>query len=75
MPWPEIPALGENPNYLSLDGLWTFKLLDNPIDDYLQESPGQESPGLTGFEVPSWALPSFEPVKTGGLADNRINGS
>jgi beta-galactosidase len=72
---PEFPALGENPNYLSLDGLWTFKLLDNPAEDYRQERAGKESPGLTGFEVPSWALPSFKPVTTGGLGDNRIDGA
>jgi beta-galactosidase len=72
---PEFPAPEKNPNYLSLDGLWTFKLLDNPAEDRRQESSGREGPGLTGFEVPAWALPSFEPVKKGGPAYNRIDGN
>ncbi|MDR2160353.1 MAG: DUF4981 domain-containing protein, partial [Treponema sp.] len=72
---PEFPALGENPNYLSLDGPWTFKLLDNPSGDQRREGPGEESRAFTGFEVPVWALPSFEPAKKGGPADNRIGGN
>ncbi|MDR1024522.1 MAG: DUF4981 domain-containing protein [Treponema sp.] len=73
---PEFPAPEGNPNFFSLDGLWTFKLLDNPAADYLGEAGGGgHCAGFTGFRVPGWARPSFTPAKNGGLADAALDGN
>ncbi|MDR0731970.1 MAG: glycoside hydrolase family 2, partial [Treponema sp.] len=71
---PEFPAPEKNPNVLSLDGVWTFKLLDKPADDYREE--GSEAEGFcAGFRVPAWARPSFTPLKNGGPADGKTGGN
>jgi beta-galactosidase len=80
---PEFPAPEKNPYLFSLDGVWTFKLLDNPADDY-RDSPDRESrdpedecrcAGQGGFKVPGWAQPSFTPLKNGGPADKKVAGN
>jgi beta-galactosidase len=74
---PEFPAPEKNPNVLSLDGVWTFKLLDNPAADYREENSEDEClcAGQGGFKVPAWARPSFTPVKNGGPADGKTAGN
>jgi beta-galactosidase len=67
---PEYPDLAKNSLYLSLDGLWTFKLLDNPGDD----SSDSES-AVDYFSVPLWAQSSFEARKSGGKADKKLDGN
>ena len=47
---PEFRSLEHNHYYKNLDGAWFFKLLNNPCED------GTE----TGFEIPEWALSSFD---------------
>jgi beta-galactosidase len=72
---PEFPAPDKNPNVFSLDGLWTFNLLDNPAADYQEEDSGDGRSGFPEFKVPAWALPSFRPVKNGGRADGKTGGN
>jgi beta-galactosidase len=71
---PEFPAPEKNPNFFSLDGVWTFNLLDNPAADYREEAPVDED-CYAGFRVPAWARPSFTPAKNGGLADGKTGGN
>jgi beta-galactosidase len=51
---PEFRRPGDNPFYLSLDGMWRFKLLANPGED---RSPDGGPPGwvLPGADTSSWA--------------------
>ncbi|MDR2617668.1 MAG: glycoside hydrolase family 2, partial [Treponema sp.] len=74
---PEYPDFSKNGYFLSLDGTWTFKLLDNPGDDYPQVESGGMVPcaGYSGFKVPAWAEASFRPVKNGAKADNQPGGN
>ncbi|MDR3147991.1 MAG: DUF4981 domain-containing protein [Treponema sp.] len=72
---PEFPAPEKNPYVLSLDGVWTFKLLDRPLADYRQEDPACGESDDAGFRVPVWARPSFTPQKNGGPADTTVNGN
>jgi len=46
---PEFRSIEKNGFYLSLDGAWRFKLLENPALDA----------GTSGFDVPEWAGPSY----------------
>jgi beta-galactosidase len=84
---PEFPAPEKNPWFFSLDGVWTFKLLNNPAADYRGEDAAAGVPadgdaggeghcaGSIGFRVPAWARPSFTPRKTGGPADDKPGGN
>jgi len=49
---PEYRTLKRNEYYLSLDGVWRFKLLNNPADD--------SGAAVAGLNVPEWAAPSYD---------------
>jgi beta-galactosidase len=44
---PEYRNLADNPFYLSLDGDWSFKLINRPLDD------------CSGEDVPEWVKPEY----------------
>jgi beta-galactosidase len=50
---PEFRKDEDNPYYLNLDGVWSFKLIDNPARD--AETDG----GIPGTSAPPWTAPSF----------------
>ena len=49
---PEFRAPEQNEYYQSLDGVWRFKLLNNPMDDF--------GAAAAGLNVPEWAAPSYD---------------
>jgi beta-galactosidase len=53
---PEFPAPEQNPYVFSLDGLWSFRLLERSDDDYREEASPEDR---AGFGVPAWARPSY----------------
>jgi beta-galactosidase len=56
---PEFRSPEDNPFYASLDGTWSFRLLNNPHEDSLMEwtSPSYNADDWTGIRVPgTWTL-------------------
>ena len=49
---PEFRTPEQNEYYQSLDGVWRFKLLNNPMDDF--------GAATAGLNVPEWAEPSYD---------------
>jgi beta-galactosidase len=54
---PEFREDEDNLYYLNLDGLWNFKLLDNPADD--ADGDSKASGAVPGSAAPSWTDPAF----------------
>ena len=60
---PEFRVTEQNQYYLSLDGVWRFKLLDNPADDI---------GSADNANVPEWTSPSYN---AGDWAELRVPGT
>jgi len=61
---PEFRIPERNEYYQSLDGVWRFKLLKNPMDD--------SGAATAGFDVPEWAAPSYD---TADWAELKVPGT
>jgi len=61
---PEFRTLEGNGFCQSLDGLWRFKLLNNPMDDF--------GAAIAGLNVPEWAMPLYD---AGDWAELKVPGT
>jgi beta-galactosidase len=67
---PEFRKDEDNPYYLNLDGLWRFKLLDNPADDAKTDST--ISGVVPESFAPLWTAPAFN---AGSWAQIKVPGT
>jgi beta-galactosidase len=61
---PEFRTLEGNGFCQSLDGVWRFKLLNNPMDDF--------GAAIAGLNVPEWAMPLYD---AGDWAELKVPGT